>query len=1219
MSSSDCATISNICVSCGLCIGHELSGVNSAEKRAVISKVITQRAGPRATVVILAWNAWNHTRACLESLQPTLLPGDQVVVVDNGSTDGTGAELAKYPWVEVVRNSVNRGFALGCNQGAAVADGDVIVFLNNDTVVFDGWLDELLSPFADPGVGAVGPRSNNVSGHQLIEDVSYQSEELASVGEFAETWRLAHSGQTSECARLAGFCVAVRADTFRVVGEFDEGYAIGGFEDDDLCMKLRSAGFCLLVAHGSFVHHAGHATFAANLVDWSRQQSENRKRFENKWGTTTVDPLRLLSVCLIVKDEEQMLLSCLESVADIADEIIVYDTGSSDRTVEIARGAGAKVFEGYWDDSFARARNAALDQARGDWVFSLDADERFLGDPESLRTLLTAARRSNVEAYLVAIENLHGAGNARSIHTAIRLFRRGSGTWRHRLHEQVVAADDPGRRLRISYLSGARIIHHGYAAEVFETKKKAERNLVLAQAALDDEDLSQAYALMNYGRALESAGRSTEAVDALQIAATISEDPITQRMAVKNLIYILGRLARFDEALAQADELRRISVSQIAADIAEGSMRISMGDVEAGLSLLARVPLRGRDDDGMEYAAHMLSALRGEALASLGRFGEAADVVLDAVRSDGVLEADLGELTRWLVKAQRSPSEIAEALDIADLMPVLGRVLRQPPGMADAVLEGIWARFPDRLEPLAAAGRVGTRLPVARALVWSARLRHRGLAGACPLIAIAQNEDLDPRVRILAGAAAFGSFGECAVVNAVHEARSRLDPHALMESTEEIGRLSPGLLEASHVDVVAVTGEAQLGISASVERGRSTSVVTLLPRVAGVARRGGVNIVGPFESTTVEGDVARTLAKALSRYGVPVSTTSYHSDGRTGPLEWTHSDKGGHPFDTTFLVVSPEDLTNYVIDNGAASFENRYMIGVWSWDFERPSEIMSTVAPMVHEIWVPSTFAADAVAQVTNLRVARMLLPVGADQPGSQGANDGAGFTFLASVDYETGFERQNPLGVVAAFCSAFRSGEGPRLVIETVHAQRYPAEHARLVDAAAGRVDVTVLQGPDGASGRVLNGWGMGESCFVSLHRSEGTGLVLARAMARGIPSIVTGHSFSAELQSELDSFQVPFVLEPTPDGERRCLPGGRWAEPDLDEAMRAMRLVVEQPKLAIRKARRAQERERRLFSPPRSVKAMKDRVMTIDQLRHGDAVPWATQSLARSTTTTG
>ena len=1123
-------------------------------------------------------------------------------MVNNGSTDVTEAELAKYPRIEVLNNEVNQGFAAGCNQGAAVATGDVLVFLNNDTVVFDGWLDELLAPFGDPQIGAVGPRSNRVSGHQLIQDVPYHAEDMTSIRDFAISWQRAHAGQISECARLVGFCLAVRANVFQAVDGFDEGYVIGGYEDDDLCMKLRGEGLRLMVAHGSFVHHVAHVTFDSNRVDWRQQEIANQRRFREKWGTDHVPPLCLLSACLIVKDEERMLKACLESIADVADEIVVYDTGSSDRTVEIARAAGARVIEGYWDDSFARARNAALEQARGEWVLSIDADENFLADPETLRAML-ADRRSDLEAYLVAIENLHGEGNARFVHTATRLFRRTSCTWRHRLHEQIAAVDDPNRALRTGYLSGARIIHHGYTAEVFDSKNKAERNLELAQSAVDDDDLSKPYALMNYGRALEAAGRSNEAVEALLEAASISDSPITQRLAVVNLIYILGRLKRNDEALAQVAELRRISFNQITADIAEGRLRISMGDAAGGLAMLARVPLRGRDDDGVEYAAHMLASIRGEALASLGRFAEAADVVLEAVRSEGVLEADLGELTFWLLKAGRSPSEIAEAMDVRDLMTVLGRVLRQAPVVADVVLDGIWNKFPDRLEPLAAAGRLGPRLPVARALVWSSRLRRVGLAHACPLVAMVNDDNLDPRIRILAGAAAFGSFGDRSIVNAVHEARSRLGAGALKESTDEIGRIAPGLLEASQVEHSPDADEAPFSVVVNhTESARRNPMVIVRPKVAPSARRGGINIVGPFESTSVYGQMSRALASTFSSHGALVSTTSYHSDGQRGSLLWTHRDEGDHPFDTTLMVLSPDDLANFIMDNGAASFEGRYIVGVWSWDFERPSQIMQTAALGVHEIWAPSAFAAGAIAAVTERPVTRMILPVATFWPGSQEVPVGPGFVFQASVDFATGFERQNPLGIVKAFCMAFLPGAGPKLVIETINSGRYPADYARLVDAAAGRPDIVLANNASGSSGWILASGVTGQCCFVSLHRSEGTGLVIAGAMARGIPTIVTGHSFSSELQGKRDSFQVPFVLEPIPACEYQLLPGGQWAEPDLNEAAKLMRLVVEQPRLAAAKARRAKERELRQSAPARSIKVMKDRLADIDHRRHGE-----------------
>ncbi len=746
---------------------------------------------PTVSIVIPAWNAWAHTRRCLDALCPTLGPGDQVVVVDNGSRDETAHALTGYRRVEVVANKKNQGFARACNQGAAAARCDVVVFLNNDTVVAEGWLEELVTPLVDRRVGAVGPRSDNVSGHQATTAVRYSPDQPDAFARSAQAWRNQHRGATTDVQRLVGFCLAVRRDVFNRIGRFDERYGIGGFEDDDLCVRLTQVGLRLLVAHGSFVHHRGHATFDANDVDWRQVQATNHKRFVDEWGSEALPRLPLLSACLIVKDEEAMLAECLDSLRDLTNEVVVYDTGSCDATVDIARQAGARVIEGHWEDSFAQARNAALAHACGEWVLSIDADERLQADPEAVRRQLLD-RAGNVEAYLVAIENLHGAGNPRSVHSALRLFRRRSCAWLHRLHEQVVAADDPRRPLRTDCLSGARILHHGYEAGIFEARHKSERNLRLAEAALGDDRQAPSYALMNYGRALESAGRSDEAVEQLSRAAEMSPDPITRRLAVSNLAYILGRMGRYDEALDQVAVLRQLSHSPVAADIAEGRTRLAMGQAEEGLALLGRIPPYARDDDGMEYGPHMVAAIRGEALATLGRFGEAADVVLEAVQSAGVLEADIGELVRWLLGAGRSPAEIASALTEGDLVAMLGRMLRQPPPLADVLIEGAWARFPHRLEPLAAAARIAPELPVARALQWSSRLRARGLAHACPLVAIVAG-NAEPAVRIRAGAAAFEVFGEHDVIAGIEEALGLLAPAARDASMAEVGRLAPGL------------------------------------------------------------------------------------------------------------------------------------------------------------------------------------------------------------------------------------------------------------------------------------------------------------------------------------------------------------------------------------------------------------------------------------------
>ena len=1167
---------------------------------------------PVASIVIPAWNAWDHTRRCLQSLHSTLGPSDQVVVVDNGSTDGTREALAGYLWVEVVANDENRGFAGGCNDGAANARGDVVVFLNSDTIVPAGWLDELLAPFDRNDVGAVGPCSDNVSGRQRTPAVPDPDEDPRAFFEFAEEWRTIHSGRTSDAGRLTGFCLAVRKAVFDELGGFDERFEIGGFEDDDLCRRVRQRDLRLLISHGSFVHHRAHASFDANDVDWRTTQQENRVRFEEKWGIDTLHRPVLVSACLIVKDEEAMLSACLESVRDVVDEIVVYDTGSSDRTLEIARAAGATVVEGEWADSFAIARNAALGHATGEWVLSIDADERLQTDPSLLRAHL-ADPRSDVEAYLVAIENLHGPGNPRSVHTAIRVFRRRSATWRHRLHEQVVAADDPTRRLRTAYLSGARLIHHGYIAEVFDDRNKVERNLELAQAALDDDEVEHSYALMNFGCALESAGRSDEAVVCLSEAAETASDTITRRLALSNLVYILGRIGRFEEALSRLSELRRLSRSQVAADIAEGRTRLAMGQTVEGLAILARIPSRARDDDGMEYGPHVVAAICGEALASLDRFGEAADVVLNAVRSEGVLEADLAELVRWLSKAGRSPAEITASLRAEDLVPMLGRVLRQAPPLADVLLDGAWARFHDRLEPLAAASRVAPELPLARALVWSARLRQRGLADSCPLVVIGDNEAIDPVVRVRAAAALYGSFGDARALNMARTALGELGPEARRASEEEVERLAPTLLMAlagpasvsgttapptGAAAAVPAAAVVPSGGSASPDRGGDR--IRLLD-VARTPRRGGLNVVGPFEGTSVEADMVRRLAVALRERGVPLSTTSYHRDDRDFAFTWSHRGSSDFPFDVNLLVVHPDHMTDFVLDSGPGLFRDRYTVGMWVWDLQVPSAGMAEAAHMVHEVWTPTAWGAGVASSVHAGPVHCVPAPVAGRPPRSGGVTVGlpAGFVFASAVDYDDGFVRQNPLGVVQAYTSAFSPADGHHLVIHATHADRYPVEHARLVEASDSRPDVVVLR-RDGGSAADGDSLIAGADCYISLHRADGGLAAVAKAMFWGTFTIVTATSASLEFQSEDDSGLVRSVPVPIPGDEYRYPCGSAWADPDLEHASSLMRSVVADPGATARKVGAARKVAARRFSRSAATAAARARLADIDALLH-------------------
>jgi glycosyltransferase involved in cell wall biosynthesis/ADP-heptose:LPS heptosyltransferase/SAM-dependent methyltransferase len=192
-----------------------------------------------------------------------------------------------------------------------------------------------------------------------------------------------------------------------------------------------------------------------------------------------------LSVCLIVKNEEKFLAQCLKSVRGFATQLIVVDTGSTDRTVEIAREFGAEIHFFAWCDDFAAARNAALEHATGDWVLMLDADEELLGAQHA--KLLADMKNPNTIAYRLPLVNASQEIEGRSF--VPRLFRNAPGaSFTGRIHEQVFSsllANAKKWGLKMA-LGSAELRHHGYTKDLVQDRNKVERNLKLLRAAIEE-------------------------------------------------------------------------------------------------------------------------------------------------------------------------------------------------------------------------------------------------------------------------------------------------------------------------------------------------------------------------------------------------------------------------------------------------------------------------------------------------------------------------------------------------------------------------------------------------------------------------------------------------------------------------------------------------------------------------------------------------------------
>jgi GT2 family glycosyltransferase/ubiquinone/menaquinone biosynthesis C-methylase UbiE/Tfp pilus assembly protein PilF len=246
------------------------------------------------SIVILAHNQLTCTRDCLASVERHTDWPHELVLVDNGSDDGTTEYLQEYARgrqnVRLVRNLDNRGFAAGNNQALALAKGDYLLLLNNDTVVTPGWLDEMLAILANhPEVGIIGPMSNRVSGPQLVAKVPYRNERQ--LINFVERWRSEHAGRSRPVTRLVGFCLLFRREVLQQIGGLDERFGSGNFEDDDFCLRARLAGFQVRLAEGSFVHHLGGQTFKGARIDYRANLQRNWQLFKNKWGFPANAPL----------------------------------------------------------------------------------------------------------------------------------------------------------------------------------------------------------------------------------------------------------------------------------------------------------------------------------------------------------------------------------------------------------------------------------------------------------------------------------------------------------------------------------------------------------------------------------------------------------------------------------------------------------------------------------------------------------------------------------------------------------------------------------------------------------------------------------------------------------------------------------------------------------------------------------------------------------------
>ena len=349
-----------------------------------------------------------------------------------------------------------------------------------------------------------------------------------------------------------------------------------------------------------------------------------------------------ISLCMIVKDEAKTLPRCLERAVPWVDEMILVDTGSTDATVEVARGFGAQVYAFAWNDDFSAARNVSLSYATGDWILVLDADE--ILEPETGKQLRALDQRpaldeTSEELPLAATLLRWEEGAQQAPYTLVTRFFRNREDIRFNrpYHEtvdeslEVIRQTNPG--MQILMLPGIGLRHSGYQAKVINAREKFKRAYTIMAAYLEANPYD-AYTLNKlgalYGEQKDWAQSLAMLRSGLMVASP--DDSLTRY----ELHYHMGLARRGLKQLDKAVDCYRQALEQPVPNVVKLSSLMNLGSL---LKLLGQLEAAAKQfeqaievDPTFAMAYFNLGVVRR----SQGRLDEAVSAYRQAIRYDPV-------------------------------------------------------------------------------------------------------------------------------------------------------------------------------------------------------------------------------------------------------------------------------------------------------------------------------------------------------------------------------------------------------------------------------------------------------------------------------------------------------------------------------------------------------------------------------------------------------
>ncbi|MEW5956166.1 MAG: glycosyltransferase [Chloroflexota bacterium] len=310
-----------------------------------------------------------------------------------------------------------------------------------------------------------------------------------------------------------------------------------------------------------------------------------------------------VSFCMIVKNEQKSLAACLKSIGDFASELIIVDTGSTDRTVEIARAFGAQVRHFDWIDDFAAARNESLKDASGEWILWLDADDQL--SPQNLARLKQALVSGQADVYACRVVSQGTALKTSQTATYhLRLFRNRRGLhFAGAVHETVVPVQ-PNQNIKVAY-TNITIEHTGYVITTAALQAKAQRNLQIIQKCLAREPYNLHWR-HHQGISLSILGDYAGAAEAFE--SVLAQPPaslsweIDVYQAYVSLMAAYVKLGCLQEAYKTLDRALKLFPQRRHLAITAGMFYLTQDEPEQAVTMLKRAKTLAPESDALGHA-----------------------------------------------------------------------------------------------------------------------------------------------------------------------------------------------------------------------------------------------------------------------------------------------------------------------------------------------------------------------------------------------------------------------------------------------------------------------------------------------------------------------------------------------------------------------------------------------------------------------------------------